>query len=127
MLAVNGLLPEDTMWYTTNWERGKVIEIDEKKLLEDTSKKKILFIDMACSYEYNKKDKRGKKIGKYNRLCSELRERQKGYTVKVIPTIIECLGGEMKELKENIRPMFKYDNNDKELEWVSREMQKTVL
>ena len=58
---------------------------------------------------------------------SELRERQKGYMVKVIPTIIECLGGGMKELKENIRPMFKYNNNDKELEWVSREMQKTVL
>ena len=68
MLAVNGLLPEDTMWYTTNWERGKVIEIDEKKLLEDTSKRKILFIDMVCPNEYNKKDKRGKKIGKYNRL-----------------------------------------------------------
>ena len=31
----NGRLPEDTTWYTTKWERGKVIEKDEKKLLWD--------------------------------------------------------------------------------------------
>ena len=28
----NGLLPEDTKWYTTNWERRKMIEKDVKKL-----------------------------------------------------------------------------------------------
>ena len=39
--------------------------------------------------------------------------------VKVIPTIIRCLGGGMKELKESIRQIFEYDNNDKELEWIS--------
>ena len=33
----------------------------------------------------------------------------------------------MKELKENIRQIFEYDSNDKELEWIAREMQKTVL
>ena len=37
MLAVkwdvrNGLLPEDIKWYTTNWEREKVIQKDEEKL-----------------------------------------------------------------------------------------------
>ena len=70
----NGLLHEDTKWYKTNWERGKVIEKDRKKLcwdwehpmktgciahrldltLEDTSKKTILLIDMARPNEYNK-------------------------------------------------------------------------
>ena len=70
----NGLLPKDTKWYTMKWERGKVIEKDGKKLfwdwehpmrtdciacrpeltLEDTSKKTILLIDMACSNENNK-------------------------------------------------------------------------
>ena len=70
----NGLLHEDTKWYKTNWERGKVIEKDGKKLcwdwehpmktgciahrldltLEDTSKKTILLIDMARPNEYNK-------------------------------------------------------------------------
>ena len=33
----------------------------------------------------------------------------------------------MKELKESIRQIFEYDSNDKELEWIAREMQKTVL
>ena len=27
----NGLLPKDTKWYTTNWERGKLIEKMERK------------------------------------------------------------------------------------------------
>ena len=47
--------------------------------------------------------------------------------VKVIPTIIRCLGGGMKELKQSIRQVFEYDDNDKELEWISRELQETVL
>ena len=33
----------------------------------------------------------------------------------------------MKELKESIRQIFAYDNNDEELKWISREMQKTPL
>ena len=32
-----------------------------------------------------------------------------------------------RELKESIREILEYENNDKELEWISREMQKTVL
>ena len=47
--------------------------------------------------------------------------------MKVVQRIIGCLGGGMNGLKENIRKSFEYDNNDKELEWISREMQKTVL
>ena len=57
----------------------------------------------------------------------ELRERRESYMVTVIPTIIGCLGGVIKELKEIIRQIFEYDNNDKELEPFSREMQNTVL
>ena len=123
-------------------ERGKVIEKDGKKLfwdwehpmrmdcianwsdltLEDTSKKTILLTDMACPSEYNKIAKRDEKIGKYSRICFELPEWWESYMVKVIQTIIGCFGGGMKELKENIRQIFKYDNNDKELEWISQEM-----
>ena len=95
--------------------------------LDDTSKKTILLIDMVCPNENNKIAKQDGKIRKYNRLCFELQERREGYTVKITPTIIRCLGGGMKELKENIRQIFKYDNNDKVLEWISREIQKTVL
>ena len=42
--------------------------------LEDTSKKMILLIDMACPNEYNKIAKQDEKIAKYNRLCFELRK-----------------------------------------------------
>ena len=83
--------------------------------LEDTSKKTILLTDMACPNKYNKMAKQDEKIARYNSLCFELRERR-GYKVKVIPTIIGCFGGGMKELKENIRQIFEYDSNDKELE-----------
>ena len=31
----NGLLPKDTNWYTTKWERVKLIEKDGKKLFWD--------------------------------------------------------------------------------------------
>ena len=82
---------------------------------------------MAYPNENNKIAKRDEKIGKHNRLCFELRERREGYTVKVIPTITGCLGERMKELRESIRQIFEYENNDKELEWISQEMQKTVL
>ena len=47
--------------------------------------------------------------------------------MKVIPTIIGCFGGGMKELKETIRQIFEFGNNYKLLEWISREIQKTVL
>ena len=61
---------------------------------------------MACLNENKKIAKQDKKIGKYNRLCFELRERREGYTVKVVATITVCLGGGMKELKESIRQIF---------------------
>ena len=35
--------------------------------------------------------------------------------VKVVPTIIGYLGVGMQELKESIRQIFEFDNNDKEL------------
>ena len=47
--------------------------------------------------------------------------------MKKTPATTRCLGGGKKELKEGIRQVFEYDNNDKELESTSREMQNTVL
>ena len=49
-----------------------------------------------------------------------------GYTVKVTPTVIGCLGGGLKELKANIESIFDNDN-DNEHSALAREMQKTVL
>ena len=92
--------------------------------LEDREKREIILLDMACPNESNKIVKRDEKIRKYQQLCFELRERRKGYRVKVIPLVIGCLGGGMKKLKNDIRELF---NNDKDLDRISREMQKTVL
>ena len=136
----NGLLPEGTKWYTTNWERGKVIEKDAKKLfwgwkhpirtdcvarrpdftMEDTSKKTILLIDVACSNESNKRAKRDERIR--NIIDYALNYENDEKTMKVIHAITECLGGGMKKLKESMRQIFEYDNNDKKPEWISREM-----
>ena len=112
----NGLLPEGTKWYMERWEKGKVIENNGKKLywdwehkmrkncmarrpdltLEDSEKKEITIIDMACPNESNKDEKRGEKIQKYQRLCFELRERREDFTVRVVPFVIGCLGGSLK-------------------------------
>ena len=129
------------------WECGKVSEKDAIKLfcdrvhpvrrngiaggpdltLEETSNKLILLVDMACPNVINKIAKRDGKIGKYHWLCIKLPEGLNDYTVKVIPAITGCLWGGIKKLKESIRQMFQCDNDDKELESISREMQKTVL
>lgn len=92
MSCKNGLLPEDKMWYTTNYDRRKVIEKEGKKIflnlkhpmrtdciarrpsltLKDTSKKAILLIDIAYSKEYKKIVKRDEMYRNYHLLCIEL-------------------------------------------------------
>lgn len=74
----------------------------------------------------NKESKQEEKIRNYQQLCFKLQERWEGYTVTVIPTVTGWLGGGIKELKGNIKQIFDYDN-DKELELIAQEMQKTVL
>ena len=60
--------------------------------LEDEEKKTILLVDMSCPNEANRQIKPEEKIKKYKQLCFELRERREGYTGKVIPIVIGCLG-----------------------------------
>ena len=111
-----------------DWEhrmRTKCIARRPDLTLEDTAKKTILLIDMACPNELTKEAKREEKMRKYQQLCFELRERREGYTVIVIPSVIGCFGGGIKELKANIKRNFDY-HNAKELELIAREMQKTV-
>ena len=72
--------------------------------LEDSANKTIVLVDMACPMESNRTEKRDDKVTKYQQLCFEVRERREGYTVEVIPTIIGCLGGGMKELRTNLAP-----------------------
>ena len=143
----NGMLPEDTKWYTVKWQRGTVLERNGQKLfwdwehrmqtncterrpdltLEDSANKTIVLVDMACPMESNRTKKRDDKVTKYQQLCFEVRERREGYTVEVIPTIIGCLGGGMKELRTNIKRILKNYCDDNELDIIANEMQKTVL
>ena len=122
----NRLLPENVKWYREKWERRKVLENNGKKLywdwehwmwnsctarkpdltLEDSEKKMILLVDMACPNEKNKDDKREEKMHKCQQLCFELRERRQGYTVKFVPVIIGWLGGGEKQLENDVRNIF---------------------
>ena len=92
--------------------------------LEDSEKKEITIVDMACPKKSNKDEKRGEKIRKYHQLCFELRERREDFTVKVVPSVIGCLGGGLKRLKEDIKELF---TDDKKLEYTCREMQNSVV
>ena len=55
---------------------------------------------MACPSESNKTAKREEK--KVSKVMSKLQKRWERYTVSKIPTVTECFGGRIKELKENI-------------------------
>ena len=138
------MLPEGTKWYRVRWEKGTVIERNGKKLLwdwehrmrtnctarrpdltlEDAETKVVILIDMACPNEINKEEKRTVKVRKYQQLCYEIRERREGYTVKMIPSVIGCLGGGMKQLKSDLKELF---DNEKELDKTVYEMQANRL
>lgn len=138
-----GLLPKDAVWYKERWERGRVIEKNGKKILwdwehrmrthckarrpdltlEDETKKEILIIDMACPAERNKETTRKEKMNKYQQLCFELRERRRGFKVKLIPVVIGCCGGGTKDVRNAMSELFE----EKTIHKIANEMQKTVL
>ena len=91
---------------------------------EDTENKVAIVIEMACPNEMNKEEKRTEKIRKYQQLCYEIHERREGYIVKMIPSVIGCLEGRMKQLKTDLKELL---DNEKELDKTVYEMQKTVL
>ena len=137
------LLPKDTVWYKETWERGRVIEKNGKKILwdwehrmrtnckarrpdltlEDENKKEIYIIDMACPAEKNKETTRREKKNKYQQLCFELRERRRGFKVKLIPVVIGCCGGGTENVRRAITELFDHKTINK----LVNEMQKTVL
>ena len=148
MLAVgwainNGILPPGTKWWNENWTKGTVIQRNGYKLLwdwehrmkttntvkrpdmmlEDESKKMICIVDMACPYESNIHEKRIEKLRKYQQLAFELRERREQYRVTVVPLVIGCLGGGIKQLTKDIKVLFKQEDVNN----ILSKMQKVVL
>ena len=55
--------------------------------------KKIFIVDMSCPMEENIEEKRREKLTKYQQIAFEIRERRKGYGIRIVPLVIECLGG----------------------------------
>ena len=92
-------------------------------MLEDESKKMICIVDMACRYESNIHEKRIEKLRKYQPLAFELRERREQYRVTVVPLVIGCLGGGIKQLTKDIKVLFKPEDVNS----ILSEMRKVVL
>ena len=139
----NGMLPPGTKWWNENWTRGTVIQRNGYKLLwdwehrmkttntvrrpdltlDDKSRKMICIVDMACPYKSNTHKKRIEKLQKYQQLALELRERHGQYRVMVVPLVVECLGGSIKQLTKDIKVLFKPEDVNS----ILSEMRKVVL
>ena len=140
----HGLIAQDVVWYEQRWDRGTVFENERAKLmwdfefhlrktttsrrsdliLETKEDRKILICDMACPQQQNIDTKRMEKLMKYRQLAFETRERCPGYVIKVVPVIIDALGGGTKMLKTELKTVF----NDQELvHKIAGGMQRMVL
>ena len=126
------------------WERGEVFETDRRKIywdfefnlrktekarrpdlvLEDKERKELYVVDMACPSERNITEKIVEKLRKYQQLAFELRERKPKYTIKIVPVVIGCLGGGMKDARKQIDKLIKNKNN---AIGIANEMVRTVL
>ena len=80
--------------------------------IEYKERKVIHLVDMACPSEKNVLEK-NKENNKYQQLAFEVRERRPGYRVQVIPIVIECMGGEVGVLKEQVRKILINSDTDK--------------
>ena len=139
----NGVLPPDTKWWNENWTKGRVIQRNGYKFLWDWEHRMIEHGEVtqpdfrrwikeddlhsrhgtSYPYESNIHEKRIEKLQKYQQLAFELRKRREQYRVTVVPLVIGCLGGGIKQLTEDIKVLFKPEDVNS----ILSEMQKVVL
>ena len=93
-------------------------------MIEDDDEKKVWIVDMACRNEKNIGEKHREKLNKYQQLAFEIREKRPGYRVEIVPIVIGCLGGGMKQVESQVKKITK---EDKGVRWTCNEMLKTVL
>ena len=74
-------------------------------MFKQQNKQQLLTVDTAYPKEGNKIENKLKIIRKYQKL-KELLERRPGFMVKVVPIVIGCLGGGIKQFEEDIRDLF---------------------
>ena len=65
-------------------------------VLENTEKKEILVVDMACPIECNVSQKTNGKLRNYSQLAYKMREKRPRYKVIIVPLVIGCLGAGVK-------------------------------
>ena len=137
-----GLMSEEEKWYKINWYRGKVLEGNGRKViwdfefkarktnihrrpdavLENTEKKEILMVDMACPMECNVLQKTNEKLRNYSQLAYEMREKRPGYKVIIVPLVIRCLGAGVKLFKKYAKQLIKTKSylNEQHRKWLKR-------
>ena len=87
---------ELTMRKTTSARRpDTMIENDEEKTLR--------IVDMACPDEKNISEKHREKLTKDQQLAFEMREKRPEYRVEIVPIVIGCLGGGMKQVECQVK------------------------
>ena len=65
-----------------------------------------------------------KKLTKYQKLAFEMREKRPEYRVGIVPIMIGCLGGGMKQVECQVKKIIKDEGG---VRWTCNEMVKAVL
>ena len=138
------LLPSNSVWYKQKWSKGTVLEKNGKKIcwdfeftmrkttsarrpdvmIENDEEKKLWIVDMAYPNEKNIGEKHREKLSKYQQLAFEMREKRPEYRVEIVPIVIGCLGGVMKQVECQVKKIIKDEGGAR---WTCNEMLKTVL
>ena len=93
-------------------------------MIENDDEKKLWIVDMACPNEKNIGEKHREKLTKYQQLAFEIREKRPEYRVEILPIVIGCLGGGMKQVECQVKKIIKDDEGAR---WTCNEMLKAVL
>ena len=132
------LLSRDSVWYKQKWSKGTVLEKNGKKicwdfeftmikttsarrrdLMIEDDEKKLWIMDMACPKENNIGEKHREKLNEYQQLAFEIREKRPKYRVEIVPIVIGCLGGGMKQVESQVKKIIKEDEG---VRWTCNEM-----
>ena len=76
-------------------------------MIENDEEKKLWIVDMACPNEKNIGEKHREKLTKYQQLAFEMREERPQYRVEIVPIVISCLGGGMKQVECQVKKIIK--------------------
>ena len=75
-------------------------------MIENDEEKKLWIVDMACPDEKNIGEKHCEKLTKYQQLAFKMREKRPEYRVEIVPIVIGCLGGGMKQVECQVKKII---------------------